>query len=222
MTEIEELKKEIQETKENYNQINKQLSELLQVIMSNKSKEEGSEVSPKPTQKQKTQNTPKQNQPMRSPRSDELIKLQSLTKGELCLSVGGKVVVDFEKYGDIKPILYSELVNVVNQNRTFAEQGNFYIMDERAVYHLGLSRYYDNLVSGDFIDNIQDYDDDTLRSIVPSLSDVQKYTISRVLSDAIYHDERVDHNKIELISKLCGIDIQEQVRQMREVARNMK
>ena len=51
---------------------------------------------------------------MRSPRSDELIKLQSLTKGELCLSVGGKVVVDFEKYGDIKPILYSELVNVVN------------------------------------------------------------------------------------------------------------
>ena len=95
-------------------------------------------------------------------------------------------------------------------------------MDERAVYHLGLSRYYDTLVSGDFIDNIQDYDDDTLRSIVPSLSDVQKYTISRVLSDAIYHDERVDHNKIELISKLCGIDIQEQVRQMREVARNMK
>lgn len=75
MTEIEELKKEIQETKENYNQINRQLSELLQVIMSNKSKEEGSEDSPKPTQKQKVQNTPKQNQPMRSPRSDELIKL---------------------------------------------------------------------------------------------------------------------------------------------------
>ena len=221
MTEIEELKKEIQETKENYNQISKQLSELLQALTSNKPKEQNGtkEVNVKI---ENTYEPPKYDQSMRSPRSDELIKLQSLTKGELCLSVGGKVVVDFEKYGDIKPILYSELVNVVNQNRTFAEQGNFYIMDNRAVYHLGLSSYYNNIVSGDFINNIQNYDDETLNRILPKLSYTQKYTISRILSDCIYNDIKVDHNKIELISKLCGIDIQEQVRQMREVANNMK
>ena len=217
MSEIDELRKELRDSQKQQNEINAKLLEMLTNLTSQKAEQPVNTV-----QKQNVAVVRKNYDNLRQPRPDAMIRLQSLTKGELCLNVNGSVAINFDKYGDIKPVLYSELMNIVNNNRRFAEEGAFYIMDDASVKYLGLSRYYDNILSYDEIESLESYSDDELRTIVPKISDFQKDVVSLVFANRIYNDEQVDRNKIEVISKACEIDIAKRAREMKQIADNMK
>lgn len=219
MTEIEELRKELKESQNKQDEINATLLEMLKNLTQTPKTVEVNVPSLKKEYKPKPR---KDYSGARQPRPDAMIQIQSLTKGELCLNVNGNVAISFEKYGDIKPVLYSELVNIVNNNRSFAEDGSFYILDDGAVYHLGLGRYYDNIMSFDQIDGIEAYGDDELRDMLSRIPASQKVVISQLLAGKIYHQEYVDMNKVDIISKILDIDIVGKSREMQEVARNMQ
>ena len=217
MSEIDELRKELRDSQKQQNEINAKLLEMLTNLTSQKAEQPVNTV-----QKQDVKVVRKNYDNLRQPRPDAMIRLQSLTKGELCLNVNGSVAINFDKYGDIKPVLYSELMNIVNNNRRFAEEGAFYIMDDASVKYLGLSRYYDNILSYDEIESLESYSDDELRTIITKISDFQKDVVSLVFANRIYNDEQVDRNKIEVISKACEIDIAKRAREMKQIADNMK
>ena len=217
MSEIDELRKELRDSQKQQNEINAKLLEMLTNLTAQKAEQPVNTV-----QKQNVAVVRKNYDNLRQPRPDAMIRLQSLTKGELCLNVNGSVAINFDKYGDIKPVLYSELMNIVNNNRRFAEEGAFYIMDDASVKYLGLSRYYDNILSYDEIESLESYSDDELRNIVTKISDFQKDVVSLVFANRIYNDEQVDRNKIEVISKACEIDIAKRAREMKQIADNMK
>lgn len=217
MSEIDELRKELRDSQKQQNEINAKLLEMLTNLTSKKAEQPVNTV-----QKQDVAVVRKNYDNLRQPRPDAMIRLQSLTKGELCLNVNGSVAINFDKYGDIKPVLYSELMNIVNNNRRFAEEGAFYIMDDASVKYLGLSRYYDNILSYDEIESLESYSDDELRTIITKISDFQKDVVSLVFANRIYNDEQVDRNKIEVISKACEIDIAKRAREMKQIADNMK
>ena len=217
MSEIDELRKELRDSQKQQNEINAKLLEMLTNLTSQKAEQPVNTM-----QKQDVEVVRKNYDNLRQPRPDAMIRLQSLTKGELCLNVNGSVAINFDKYGDIKPVLYSELMNIVNNNRRFAEEGAFYIMDDASVKYLGLSRYYDNILSYDEIESLESYSDDELRTIVTKISDFQKDVVSLVFANRIYNDEQVDRNKIEVISKACEIDIAKRAREMKQIADNMK
>ena len=217
MSEIDELRKELRDSQKQQNEINAKLLEMLTNLTAPKVEQPVNTV-----QKQEVVVARKNYDNLRQPRPDAMIRLQSLTKGELCLNVNGSVAINFDKYGAIKPVLYSELMNIVNNNRLFAEEGAFYIMDDASVKYLGLSRYYDNILSYDEIESLESYSDDELRTIVPKISDFQKDVVSLVFANRIYNDEQVDRNKVEVISKACEIDIAKRAREMKEIADNMK
>ena len=217
MSEIDELRKELRDSQKQQNEINARLLEMLTNLATPKV-----EQPVIATQKQEVVITKKNYDNLRQPRPDAMIRLQSLTKGELCLNVNGSVAINFDKYGDIKPVLYSELMNIVNNNRLFAEEGAFYIMDDASVKYLGLSRYYDSILSYDEIEQLESYSDEELRTIIPKISDFQKDVISLVFAGRMYNDEPVDRNKVEVISKACEIDIAKRAREMKEIADNMK
>lgn len=217
MSEIDELRKELRDSQKQQNEINARLLEMLTNLATPKV-----EQPVITTQKQEVVITKKNYDNLRQPRPDAMIRLQSLTKGELCLNVNGSVAINFDKYGDIKPVLYSELMNIVNNNRLFAEEGAFYIMDDASVKYLGLSRYYDSILSYDEIEQLESYSDEELRTIIPKVSDFQKDVISLVFASRMYNDEPVDRNKVEVISKACEIDIAKRAREMKEIADNMK
>lgn len=217
MSEIDELRKELRDSQKQQNEINAKLLEMLTNLTAPKVEQPVNTV-----QKQEVVVARKNYDNLRQPRPDAMIRLQSLTKGELCLNVNGSVAINFDKYGDIKPVLYSELMNIVNNNRLFAEEGAFYIMDDASVKYLGLSRYYDNILSYDEIESLESYPDDELRTIVPKISDFQKDVVSLVLANRIYNNEQVDRNKVEVISKACEIDIAKRAREMKEITDNMK
>lgn len=217
MSEIDELRKELRDSQKQQNEINAKLLEMLTNLTAQKAEQPVNTM-----QKQDVEVVRKNYDNLRQPRPDAMIRLQSLTKGELCLNVNGSVAINFDKYGDIKPVLYSELMNIVNNNRRFAEEGAFYIMDDASVKYLGLSRYYDNILSYDEIESLESYSDDELRTIVTKISDFQKDVVSLVFANRIYNDEQVDRNKIEIISKACEIDIAKRAREMKQIADNMK
>lgn len=217
MSEIDELRKELRDSQKQQNEINAKLLEMLTNLTAQKAEQPVDTV-----QKQDVAVVRKNYDNLRQPRPDAMIRLQSLTKGELCLNVNGSVAINFDKYGDIKPVLYSELMNIVNNNRRFAEEGAFYIMDDASVKYLGLSRYYDNILSYDEIESLESYSDDELRTIITKISDFQKDVVSLVFANRIYNDEQVDRNKIEVISKACEIDIAKRAREMKQIADNMK
>ena len=184
MSEIDELRKELRDSQKQQNEINAKLLEMLTNLTSKKAEQPVNTV-----QKQDVAAVRKDYDNLRQPRPDAMIRLQSLTKGELCLNVNGSVAINFDKYGDIKPVLYSELMNIVNNNRRFAEEGAFYIMDDASVKYLGLSRYYDNILSYDEIESLESYSDDELRTIITKISDFQKDVVSLVFANRIYNDE---------------------------------
>lgn len=159
---------------------------------------------------------------LEQPKSDELIRVCSLTHGELNLSVGGRVAISFRKYGDIKPVLYSSLVNIINENRGFAEYGDFYIMDKRAVYHLGLTEYYKKIYPIEVLNDIDKYSTDNIEKILNNMCNQQKETVVINVAKKIYEDKTINQNSVKTIEKILDVDIHNIVRTMREIDDNMK
>lgn len=156
----------------------------------------------------------------KEPNPNKQIRLISLCYGALNLSTepfGKGKLVSFSKYGESKTILYSTLIDIVNNNRKFAENGSFYILDKDAVYYLGLSDFYKNILSKDIMDNIYNYSPAEINDLLRSATEEQKEVIVRNTIDKIYNNIPVDLNKADVIGKSCGVDIMSKVSEMKEI-----
>lgn len=154
------------------------------------------------------------------PDANKQIKIMSMFYGSLNIcnnqnrSVGR--TLSFSKFGEIKSVLYHDLVDYVNTERRFAEEGYFYILDKAAVYHLGLTNEYTHLVDGDIVNHMMEYSNSDLESIVSTMTDAQKDSIANLFADKIYHGKEVDLNKIAIISKHLPVSIEQMVQDMHD------
>lgn len=161
----------------------------------------------------------------KEPSPNKQIRLISLCYGTLNLSTepfGRGKLVTFSKYGESKTILYSTLIDIVNNNRKFAENGSFYILDKDAVYYLGLSDFYKGILSKDIMDNIYNYSPTEITDLLRNATDEQKEVIIRNTIDKIYNNIPVDLNKADLVGKFCGINIMNKVSEMKEIDEAMR
>lgn len=154
------------------------------------------------------------------PDANKQIKIMSMFYGSLNIcnnqnrSVGR--TLSFSRFGEIKSVLYHDLVDYVNTERRFAEEGYFYILDKAAVYHLGLTNEYTHLVDGDIVNHMMEYSNSDLDSIVSTMTDAQKDSIANLFADKIYHGKDVDLNKIAIISKHLPVSIEQMVQDMHD------
>ena len=160
------------------------------------------------------------------PNANKQIKVMSMFYGELnlCNSINrssGKIIT-FDKFGQIKSILYHDLVDYVNTERKFAEEGYFYILDKDAVYSLGLSPEYEKLASAEIMNNITTYSDTDVEAIVSVMPDAQRKSMCNIMADRMYHGLTYDLNKLNIIKNVTGIDIQAMANEKKEVAEKMK
>lgn len=225
-SEIDILKAQIEQMEQKNSETSKKLDDVTSMLQSLIGAMQSKEVASEQNTTAETTEPVREQSALGSvpeqPRPDELIKVMSLRYGVVNLNVNGNVALRFDKYCEIKPILYSSLVDVVNQNRGFAESGVFYILDERAVYHLGLSDFYKKLVSGDVMNHIDKYSRAEIENILKNIRKEQKDTIIYNLCLRLYNDEPVDTNKLKFIGDVCGVDIFAKVREMHDVERNME
>lgn len=154
------------------------------------------------------------------PDANKQIKIMSMFYGSLNLNnnsnrSAGRILT-FHKFGEIKSVLYHDLVDYVNNERRFAEEGYFYILDKAAVYHLGLTNEYSHLVDGDIVNHMMDYSANELESIVSVMTDAQKESIANLFADKLYHGEELDLNKIAVISKHLPVGIEQMVQEKKD------
>lgn len=92
--------------------------------------------------------------------SDDYIKVMSMLPYTLNLNTklpgkGGDTFT-FEKFGEVKKILYSDLAKILEYNRNMARNGSFIILDKRVVRRHGLDEAYEKILTKDNIEKILD------------------------------------------------------------------
>ena len=200
-TNIEDIKKENQQLKSELDEIKKMLLNLTQ------------------SQNQQIQNTPiiESNKQFIEDEEDnfeitpnKFIKVMSLNFGKLVLTTEargqGKPFI-FNKFGDVRNIVYSDLSNIVHNHQSFAEKGRFYIFDKNFVKNHGLSEYYNKFLTKEIIENMLSYNSEEIVNLFKNTTDVQKDIIVNLLIKKIVSGEQVDVSKVDIISRLAGVGI---------------
>jgi hypothetical protein len=148
-------------------------------------------------------------------RTNKYIKVMSLNFGKLVLTTEargqGKVFV-FNKFGDVRNIVYSDLANLIHHQQSFAEQGRFYIFDKQVIKNHGLTEYYNKFMTRDMIENILENNREEVINLFNNTSDAQRETIVNILIKKIINGEDVDINKVDIISRLANINIYDAAR----------
>lgn len=139
---------------------------------------------------------------------NKVIKVVSLYHGGLNLKTSeqGKVF-RFNNFGDIQPILYNDLVQIMSHQHRFCKDGYFMILDSDVVKASNLEDAYKKLLSVKQIKNILDYDNDKITEILTSTTKNIKESIIANIVQHINDGKGVDKNKIHHISELYGIDL---------------
>lgn len=152
------------------------------------------------------------------PEDGKSIRIRSLFNGTLNLAYGDRRFVTFNKYGDENRVLYRDLIQIVNINHKFAEEGYFEIDDASAVYFLGMTYAYNNIIKYKDIENICSYSDDKVKTLIENASDYQKSLVANRVAHQIVDGKNVDYNKVNLINKLCSVDISKRAESIRSLA----
>ena len=140
-------------------------------------------------------------------RPDKYIKVMSLNFGLLNLTTepkGRGKIFKFQKFGDVRNIVYGDLANIIHTNQKFAEEGRFYIFNKQVVINHGLAEYYDKFMTKDMIEKILDFDRDKMVDLFTNATKTQRETIVQILIKRIKNGEDVDLNKVDIISRIAG------------------
>lgn len=162
--------------------------------------------------------------PYPEPDANAQIKIMSMCYGELnlCDSANRSAgrLLTFTEFGQIKSVMYRDLVNYINNEMKFAEMGLFYVLDKAAVYHLGLSDVYSKLADPSVMKNITNYTNAEIEKIIEVMNPTQRETLSDLLADRIFKGISYDLNKINTIERCGNVKIMEKVDQKRQIEAN--
>jgi hypothetical protein len=150
----------------------------------------------------------------------EYIGVMSINPVPLILSTqprGGGKVFNFSKFGEVKRIMYDDVVAVIENHPTFAEQGRFYILDNRVIRYHGLDEAYNKILTKEQIEKILNNNGNAL-DLYNAANDAQKKIIVEFLVKTLRDNpDSVDLNLVDKISRISGVKIQERAEESRQM-----
>jgi len=171
------------------------------------------------------------NQRIEAPRTkvllDDYIPVMSLLPYRLNLSTkeGGQGdTKKFSRFGEVKNILYKDLVDIMEVQRHFLEAGFFYILDPLVIRQHGLDEIYSKILTKEKIEEIlNNLNTEYCIELYNSANPEQQRVIVQLLVEKVKEDpDSVNLYTVDRISRLSGIDIsqraEEQKNQMEELA----
>jgi len=146
-------------------------------------------------------------------RSDDYVPVMSLLPNTLNLSTkgGGQGTIKrFTKFGEVKNILYRDLVDIMDAHTNFLEAGYFYILNEDVIRQHGLNDLYDTILTKEKIEQIIQTEDENAISLYKNANPHQKEIIINLLVDKVFENlDSVNLNIVDKISRDSGVDILE-------------
>lgn len=154
--------------------------------------------------------------------SDAYIKVMSLTPYLLTLTTeeyGRGKKFNFENFGEVKRILYHDLVDIMEQHQNFVTGGYFVILNRDVVRKHGLDNVYKSILTKEKIDKIVVGNDSDAVNLFKSCSDAQKENIAQMLMSKINNNEYVDLNLLDRLSRIIGYNIADRAKEILEVSK---
>jgi|WetSurMetagenome_2_1015567.scaffolds.fasta_scaffold10985_5 hypothetical protein len=146
-------------------------------------------------------------------RPDTYVKVMSLCPYQLNLSTksGGKgKLFSFSTFGTTKRIMYSDLVEILENQERFLKEGYFIILNRAVVRKNGLDEIHAKILTKENIEQILSGNDTPLTiSLFKSANKTQQEIIIQMLVDKMIEGQKVDLNLIDKLSRSSGIKIQE-------------
>jgi hypothetical protein len=157
---------------------------------------------------------------------DDSIPVMSLLPYSLNLSTkeGGQGnVKKFTHFGEIKKILYKDLIDIMEVNSNFMQSGYFYILSPDVIREHGLDEIYSKILTKEKIDEILQTNSAESVSLYESANDAQKEIIISLLIEKIHtNPDSVDFNMIDRISRAANIDIRKKAQEESDVLKDLR
>lgn len=156
---------------------------------------------------------------------DDYISVMSLLPFTLNLSTreGGQGNIKrFTKFGEVKRILYKDLVDIIDANPQFLSAGFYYILDPRVIRAHGLDETYSKILSKDKIEDILSANSEEGLSLYNSANEEQQKVIINLMIDKLVESpQSINLTVIDSISRASGIKIMDKVEDTKTLLEQM-
>jgi sulfur transfer complex TusBCD TusB component (DsrH family) len=136
---------------------------------------------------------------------DKYIKVMSLTPYLLTLTTqeyGRGKKFNFTAFGEVKRIMYKDLVDIMEQHANFLNDGYFVVLDRNVVRKNGLDDVYSKILTKEKMDKILIGNDSDAVNLFKSCGNVQRRFIINMIHDKMLKDEPVDLNVLDRFSRV--------------------
>lgn len=138
------------------------------------------------------------------PKKKKNVSIMSLAVGGLTLM--GTRAIRIPKQFDTVSVSEAEATAIVTNMPNAARNGLFYILDADFVEENELAGAYQNILDDKQFKQLLNQSSDYVVDIFKSASDTQKKIIISMIIDKKSHNQFIDANIVEQISKLSGVD----------------
>jgi len=150
---------------------------------------------------------------------NEYVRVTSLIRGKLNVSTerfGRGTVFHFNAFGQTKNINYQTLENIVNNNRSFAEKGYFFIHNKKAVRDLMLEEHYESILSREDMVEIIENKSSNIVGLFETSNEDQRQQIVELLVEHVAGGGNIDFNKLVAMSDIYGKDISVMIKDVKD------
>lgn len=150
---------------------------------------------------------------------DEYIKIMSLCPYTLNLSTEAKgrgKTFSFQQFGQVKRILYSDLVLIIENHSNFLNDGYFVILNSSVVRRHGLDEIYEHILTKENIDKILVGNQSDAVSLFKNANANQQKLIVDLFIQKILNGEQIDYNFLDRLSRIIGFNIAEKAESIRK------
>jgi hypothetical protein len=137
----------------------------------------------------------------------KIIKVQNLTHGILNLipDINSNRKFRFNRFGDIVPIPYQDLIQSISNQRKFYTNGYCRILDNEAIKANGFIEDYNKIPTASQIEKVLTFEDDEIKRIFTNAPKKVKETIVIQTLYKIANRENIDKNKVSIIEELYDL-----------------
>lgn len=150
----------------------------------------------------------------------DYIKVESLLPWRLNLCTrekGQGKIYKFDRFGQVKKIIYADLVDILEVNAGFLEEGAFIILDPRVVRIHGLDEIYSKILTKEKIEKILEGSEEALSLYSTTNKRQQEIIVDLIVEKLIKDPSSLDLNMIDKLSRLSGVNISEKAENSRKL-----
>lgn len=151
---------------------------------------------------------------------DEDIAVISLCPTKLNLSTEGYGhgnPYHFYEFGEVQMIPFSDLKQIVRNQKSFLKAGYFYVDSSDALVAMSVNKICENMPDKDMLLNLLDKDSETIIKVFKMMPQGQQEMFAMMMSQKVENGESIDLNVIDTCGKILNRDLVAEAKTRKEL-----